>query len=1058
MPTLLPLAGLRLEYMSPWQAAALFGALAVPVTLLALRSLAGLGPVRRWVALGARLLVLGVIVLILAGLQAERENKVVEVLVLRDVSDSARAAVDPATGDTVRGRVDEYVRGLFANAESAREADDRVGIISFDSEAYVDQMPANRAQQAAAQAMSNRTPGTDVAAALELGRASFSPDARKRLLLVWDGNQTEGDLDQAIDRARQENIPVDVMVLDWEAGDEVFVERFIAPSNKREGEPFTIEVILNNTAAQRTGGMLRVEQEGRPLDLDPTEPGMQAGRRVVLEPGRNKELVIVDPLGDDVTVRRFEAIFEPDRVADGNGGVRNVGDTRLENNTGRGFTFVRGKGRVLYVDNTGPTGNGRLLAEALASEGITTQRVDLAGFPSSIIEMQGYDAIILANVPRGAGGLSEPQQVALAQYVHDTGGGLFMIGGPDTLGAGGWQGSRLEEILPLDMDVPSKRQIPKGALALVMHSTEMAQGNYWAEQCALKAVEVLNRQDDIGVLSYDFSTGGAQWDYPLGEKGNGSRVAASIKNMVLGDMPDFNDALNLALYGDGNSLGLESSNARQKHVIIISDMDPSPPTQQLIDAYKAAKISISTVQVAGHGMPLQGVATDLANQTGGTAYGPIENNPGQLPQIFIKEATIVRRTLIKEDTNGIGVGRTLDAAGSDFLTGVGEVPPVFGLVLTSPKDSPLVEIPLVAGDERDPLLAYWQTGLGKSAVWTSDAHDRWAVNLAGNAGYAKLFAQVVRGISRAAQSGDYEMRVTEENGRGRIIVEAIGEDAKFKGNLAIQGQILDPDSETGQPVVLTQVAPGVYEGEFSARSEGSYVVSLTAADPEGGVTALRGGTSVNGSQELLDLEADIAAVRRVAEATGGRVIPAFDPGPNDDLFARRWIDATGAERELAVSRSPLPVWDWLIPILLGLLIVDVAIRRIAWDWDATKAVVGAAGERVRRVTATTRQDVDTGRTLGALRQTRSDVAAGKRQEPAARPDPTRKFEATGDAPAGNLSDLVGGATDKPVPKGPAKPARPKGLSGDKPGEGGGMSSLMEAKRRAREQLEREKNE
>ncbi len=207
MPNLQPLAGLRLEYMSLWQAAALFGALAVPVTLLALRSLAGLGPVRRWVALGARLLVLAVIVLILAGLQAERENKLVEVLILRDVSDSARSAVDPATGETVRGRVDEYVRSLFAAGDSAREADDRVGIISFDSEAYVDQMPANRPQQAAAQALSNRTPGTDPGAAIELGRASFSPDARKRLLLIWDGNQTEGDLDQAVDRARQEKHP-----------------------------------------------------------------------------------------------------------------------------------------------------------------------------------------------------------------------------------------------------------------------------------------------------------------------------------------------------------------------------------------------------------------------------------------------------------------------------------------------------------------------------------------------------------------------------------------------------------------------------------------------------------------------------------------------------------------------------------------------------------------------------------------------------------------------------------------------------------------------------------
>ena len=31
---------------------------------------------------------------------------------------------------------------------------------------------------------------------------------------------------------------------------------------------------------------------------------------------------------------------------------------------------------------------------------------------------------------------------------------------------------------------------------------------------------------------------------------------------------------------------------------------------------------------------------------------------------------------------------------------------------------------LSGGDERDPLFAIWQTGLGKAAVWTSDAHGR----------------------------------------------------------------------------------------------------------------------------------------------------------------------------------------------------------------------------------------------------------------------------------------------------------------------------------------------
>jgi hypothetical protein len=84
------------------------------------------------------------------------------------------------------------------------------------------------------------------------------------------------------------------------------------------------------------------------------------------------------------------------------------------------------------------------------------------------------------------------------------------------------------------------------------------------------------------------------------------------------------------------------------------------------------------------------------------------------------------------------------------------------------------------------------------------------------------------------------------------------------------------------------------------------------------------------------------------------------------------------------------------------------------------------------------------------------VAAGvrqKTQQPAGRPDPTRKFEARGEAPQGDLSQLVGGASDKPVPQGPAgRKVTPKGQQPDKPGQGGGMGDLMEAKRRARERM------
>src|SRR5205814_330890 len=193
------------------------------------------------------------------------------------------------------------------------------------------------------------------------------------------------------------------------------------------------------------------------------------------------------------------------------------------------------------------------------------------------------------------------------------------------------------------MEIPAMRQIPKGALVLIMHSCEMPEGNFWGEQCALAAIKTLSAKDEIGVISYGWNNGagggvgGAGWDFQLREKGDGSAVTTAIKKMALGDMPDFNDAVTLAVRGSGAGQPcLLNSNARQRHIIIISDGDPQACHADLLAQCLKEKISISTVTVFTH-QPgtISPQMVEMAEKTKGRAYGPIENNPKQLPQIFI---------------------------------------------------------------------------------------------------------------------------------------------------------------------------------------------------------------------------------------------------------------------------------------------------------------------------------------------------------------------------------------------------------------------------------------
>jgi uncharacterized membrane protein len=1048
-----------LEYLRPWQAALLFLALAAPVAWLGVRSLAGLGPVRKWVAIGVRLMVLFLLVLVIGGVRWQRQNEDVEVIVLRDISVSTQNMVN-FPGQSLTTAIDDYLRGV--SDEKHKRGDDRIGVIGFSTGALIDAMP-NTKLQLDQRAVRAAGPGTDIAAAIQLALATMHREAMHRLLLISDGNPTTGDLDAAVSAAAAQGVPIDVMPLDYDVKSEVLVERFTAPAWKREDEPFSIEVILRSTNALAVTGKLTVTHNDRPMDLDPTSPGVQAARVVTLQPGRNVQRVQVPALEGSNVIHQFRAVFEGENVsaqvrsgsektekAHGSPSVGlGAGDTLLQNNAADAFTFVRGKGKVLYIDNV-EGGRGEVLRGALANEGINLEQrtggVD--NFPRSLIELQNYDSVVLANVPRGAGGLDEEQQKMLASYVHDMGGGLVMIGGDQSFGAGGWGGSKHEEVLPVNMDIPAQRQMPKGALVLVMHSCEMPDGNYWGEQCALKAVETLSFRDEIGVISYAWGAGGAQWDFPLAEKGDGSRVNSAIKNMQLGDMPSFDESIDLALNGKNGRGGLKDSDARQKHIIVISDGDPAPPNANLVQQLKNAKISVSTVTVYPHDMSDQGLPPTMrrmAEELKGRAYGPINQNPNQLPQIFIKEATVVRRSLIFEDKKGIPVKLTPSA--SELVKGMSAFPDVFGFVLTSRKPNPQIEVPLVGGKNNDPLLAHWQTGLGKAATWMSDAHNKWAANWMGSAEYAKFWAQVVRSVSRPPMSADFDVQTVQVGDKGRITVEALNRDSAFLNFLSVSGQVVGPDSKA-RNVRLVQTGPGTYVGEFDASEPGTYVAILNGRGPknEGGVMLT--GMAVNSSPELRDLKSNNAVLRDVAERTRGRVLPPFD-AVAANLFTREGLRQTA---------SPLPVWDLLVPVLLALIIADVATRRIAWDWLATKRFAAATADKVRGFTVV--RKVETRQSLDALRKVKVETAAVTKPEeeaggvakpqapaPASRPDPKAKFEAAAKV-EGDITQVVGGATDKPVPP-PPKKIEPKGAPG---GPGASLGGLMAAKKRAQEQI------
>jgi hypothetical protein len=260
----------------------------------------------------------------------------------------------------------------------------------------------------------------------------------------------------------------------------------------------------------------------------------------------------------------------------------------------------------------------------------------------------------------------------------------------------------------------------------------------------------------------------------------------------------------------------------------------------------------------------------------------------------------------------------------------------------------------------------------------------------------------------------------------------------FLNFLSVQGKEVGPDQQT-HDMTLVQTGPGTYEADFDARSPGTHVVLLSYASPTGARGTAVSGLAVNDNPEFRDLSSNDSMLDQIAKRTGGRMLQPFD-STTADLFTREG---------LAESSSSMPVWDLLLPIAMALLLVDVAVRRIAWDWAATKRLMASAANKVREFTSL--RKVEAATTMSALQQTRAAVAdrmeaeRSRKVQPIAAPDPTAKFNA-GPGVEGDLSALVGGASEDATAGSAHKSQDPQEEMANR---------LREAKRRARDRISKQ---
>ncbi len=873
--------------------------LIVPVVLLARMGSAGQGRGKLIGSVVVRTILILLLAVSLARPSVVDRGESVTLMVVADVSRSIPRELQRESG-----------RFLERVADAKRNEEDRIGVVTVAEESEIRQTPDMNAVIQLDHA--GDLAATDLASAMRTAISLLPTDTANRILLVSDGNETESNLLEAVELARANDIPVDVLPIEYEYGSEIVFEQLRAPNRARLGQSVDLRAFLRSSS--ETSGVLRIFQNDALVDLDPGSTS--DGIRIDLEPGSNT--VSIPVTLESGGAQRFRAEFSPDDPDS---------DAILENNVYESVTFVASDGRALVIDEGGTETTA--LVSALRTGGVEVVVEPPSSLLGGIAFLNGFDTVILANVPRWS--IDQDADRSLRSYVHDLGGGLVMIGGDEGFGAGGWIESETAKVLPVRLDPPQERQMVRGALALIMHSCEMAKGNYWGQQTAIAAIDALSSLDYVGIVTFNWGQGGqgvngCSWAFPMQPAGDKSAAIAAAKKMVIGDMPDFGASMTLARQG------LNGVNAGQKHVIIISDGDAVPPSKTLLDQYVADGLTVTTVSAAGHGTPkdrqnMQGVA----EFTGGTFYNV--SNPKMLPKIFIKEATLVTRTLLMEGDFQPSVSATLDGP----TRGVGSVPGIGGFVLTVPKEG-LVKIPMVVPTEEgeDPLLAYWNYGLGKSVAFTSDAGGRWSTTWPGWSGFQPFWEQIVRWSMRPSSPPNLMIRAsTGEDGRAVVEVEAMGADGGMANFLQGQARVIDPTGASAA-APLQQIGPGRYRTEFELEQQGAYLVNVLFPEGDGGersAASIQAAISVPYEREFSTVRDNRALLESIAAKTGGTVF-----GPSTDFEMVDPFDRTGLE----MPSSPTRIWDLLVVVAAGLFVVDVAVRRLTFDSRAAREAAAKA--------------------------------------------------------------------------------------------------------------------
>jgi uncharacterized membrane protein/secreted protein with Ig-like and vWFA domain len=802
---------------------------------------------------------IAVVVLLVAALLEpvwHRSGKWMSVVYALDVSSS----IDPTfVGTAIDWIASTDARGAPAHSAflafggSARAAATAEGIRSVEVSAD----GANRSINQGA---------TNLESVMARAFRSFDPRYLKRLVLITDGNENAGNVSRLLGEAQESGVRVFTLPATVRGDGDSWVESIDLPDELREQEPVTATVrVFSRVASIATVGLV---SDGQTLET----------REVTLEPGLNEV--------------HFEVRLPAGGAGTLSGRLQGENDPLGQNDFLTQAISVGARPRILYVE--GRPASAQYLRDALSSEGIDVTVVGPESLPATVGALENFDLMLMSDVPMNA--LGGEQVDAILEYVRDSGGGFIFAAGESSYGEEGYEGSEIEEVLPIWFQINEERK--DLALVIVMDKSYSMVGPKLelSKEAAKAALELLEPTHSFGLITFDDTP---YVTVPLQLAVEKPRINDFISRIIAGSQTNIYPALETAFNA------LADSEAEVRHIILLSDGKTyADDYEELVSLMSASDITVSSVAVGQEAD--RELLGNIATWGRGRSY--FIEDAERVPQVFIQETQIASQSTLVEEAVQTTVITSIEAFTDIDLNAA---PPLRGYVRTLAKETAEV---LIQSESEDPLLARWRYGLGRTAAFTSDVKNRWAVDWLTWDGYGKFWSQLVRETMRRDGGGELDFMIERVGNEALITVSALTEEGAYRTDLDPRLSLVGTEGER-TPLDFQQVGPGTFQARHSlgAPGEEPYQFELSGNGIEDRSQALY----YRFGDEYRLYPANAELLGEIAAQTGGQFLP--DAG---DIFNDYGETAS----------VPTPLWPWLSALALIGFLMDIAVRRAPWFW------------------------------------------------------------------------------------------------------------------------------